>query len=155
MTQHPARRWPWLSKMLMLAVLLVPCAHSQVISSLTCRQVNLISGEDSTATCSGLSNWAYFNSIKFIASGICESGCEAEGISTSLTLNIGQNSGPCDNPVRYTFWAAVENATQANPSYIYVSMYAADTMVEVEASVSTDCTGFVQFYGPQETDFPC
>src|SRR5215831_15420459 len=70
-----------------------------------------------------------YDRIRFAASAICQSPCEINPIATAAQLNIGQNGGPCQYTVTFTFSAAVFGATQGNPvPYLAISMYASSTI---------------------------
>jgi len=138
-------------------------AQSWTISLGTCSVSNLNNPSGVQANC-GWSAYTYFDNIRFSANANCLASCTSQGLSTSLGLRVGQNTGkPCPVPVDFFFSADVYTGSHAmsgmpyyGAPYLGILMGASDEFGSISQKTMIDCNKTPAYVGPPDTgDFPC
>ena len=141
----PLARISGILAVLAVVLALAATAEAQVQideQSLVCTRNSLMLGDVPIPTCN-YSNQEYLDSITFYASAVCLEPCVLPSpISTSFSLNIGLQNGPCNYIVQYNFRGAFYNPTNINQSpYVFVQLSASSRLAWGEGRASTDCDG--------------
>ena len=106
------------------------------------------------ANCS-YGNAEFFVSVSFYATARCQTACSSSPISHSFAINVGQNNGPCNFPVIYSFTeytgslSYTNNPTVSIP-FLGVSVFATSDAAAAHVDTYKDCNGIVTTDGLDE-----
>ena len=146
----------WFSGVILFALSPSAQAQSSVDSStLSCTRSSVALGFATLPSCYE-SKQETSDRINFWVSAYCKDSCGVKSnnpITIQLTINIGQQNGPCANPVAWQLSGGI--AGSGTSAYIYGTLQAQSDMVFARISGSEDCNGIPTYTGDNGSNLAC